>query len=95
MAKSKPVRIFAAHGVEAAIFENERDGQRQRVIRVTRRYSDAQGYHLTDRYFERDLANLELVVREARRYLTLRTITPRDVNQQGQNEDAATVDHTR
>jgi hypothetical protein len=47
------------------------------VIKLSRRYSDTQGYHRTNSFHERDLANAELVLHAARRYLTLNTITPR------------------
>ena len=78
---SRPLKEFASGSVRATIWENEREngGQkfRTQTVRVERRYRDESGnWQGTNGFRKSDLPSVELVVRKAFEFLTVREREP-------------------
>ena len=76
MESNKPVQVFKAGGVRAAIWENtiERDGKSVSVhsIQIDRTYKDGEEWKRTNRFRLNELARVELVARKAFEFLSLK-----------------------
>ena len=89
---AKPLKEFASGSVRATIWENEREKDNQKftthTVRVERTYKDQNGeWQSTNGFRKSDLPNVELVVRKAFEFLTMREREPQDeVN--GENPEA-------
>ncbi|KPL07045.1 hypothetical protein AMJ85_09755 [candidate division BRC1 bacterium SM23_51] len=88
---SKPLKEFASGSVRATIWENEHQKNDQRfttqTVRVERRYKDENGnWQGTNGFRKSDLLSVEVVVRKAFEFLTLREREPRDGNGGGNAE---------
>lgn len=80
---AKPLKEFASGAVRATIWENEREKDNQKftthTIRVERTYKDQSGeWQSTNGFRQSDLPNVELVVRKAFEFLTMREREPQD-----------------
>ena len=89
---SKPLKEFASSSVRATIWENERekDGQKftTHTIRVERTYKDQDdNWQATNGFRQSDLPNVELVVRKAFEFLTMRERQPRE-EENGESPEA-------
>lgn len=72
----KPVQLFKAGGVRAAIWMNtiERDGQSIPTysVQIDRTYKDGEEWKTTNRFGVNELAKVELLTRKAFEFLTLK-----------------------
>ena len=80
---TKPLKEFGSGSVRATIWENEREKDKQKftthTIRVERTYQDGNGeWQATNGFRKGDLPNVELVVRKAFEFLTMRERQPQD-----------------
>jgi len=78
---SKPVKEFACNAVRATIWLNERGSGDEKftthTVRVERRYKDDNGeWQGTNGFWKSDLPSVELVVRKAFEFLTMRQRDP-------------------
>jgi len=76
MSDKKPVKVFKAGGVKAAIWENtiKRDGKQIIVnsVQIDRTYMQGDEYKQTNSFNTQDLPKLDLVTRLAFEFLTMR-----------------------
>lgn len=76
MTGKKPIRVFAAGGVRAAIWENEieKNGQQltTHAVQVVRTYKDGDEFKSTSRFGLGDLPRVQLVAAKAFEFLSLR-----------------------
>ena len=81
---TKPIKQFASgQGVRAAIWQEERQKGNQKfnthTVRVERRYPDQNGeWKSTNGFRKNDLPHVELVVRKAFEFLSIREREPQD-----------------
>jgi len=80
---TKPLKEFASASIRAVIWENEREKNGQKftthTVRVERRYRDENSeWQGTNGFRKNDLPNVELVVRKAFEFLTMREREPQD-----------------
>ncbi len=72
----KPVQVFKAGGVRAAIWENtiERDGRSVPAysVQIDRTYKDGEEWKRTNRFRLSELPRVELVARKAFEFLSLK-----------------------
>jgi|GEM_PF-1721006 len=78
---AKPLKEFASASIRAVIWENEREKKGQKFIthtvRVERTYKDQNDeWQSTNGFRQSDLPNVELVVRKAFEFLTMREREP-------------------
>ena len=77
MEGNKPVQVFKAGGVRAAIWENtiEKDGQSIPTysIQIDRTYKDGDQWKRTSHFRLNDLAKVELVTRKAFESISLKS----------------------
>ena len=89
---TKPLKEFSSGSVRAAIWENNRDDGTDafitHTVRVERRYKDQDGeWQGTNGFRKNDLASVELVVRKAFEFLTMRERDPQD-EENGESPEA-------
>jgi len=80
---TKPLKEFASGSIRATIWENEREKDNQKftthTIRVERTYKDQDdNWQATNGFRQGDLPKVELVVRKAFEFLTMRERQPRE-----------------
>lgn len=80
---AKPLKEFASASIRAVIWENEREKKGQKFIthtvRVERTYKDQNDeWQSTNGFRQSDLPNVELVVRKAFEFLSMREREPQD-----------------
>ena len=77
MEGKKPLRVFKAGGVRAAIWENtiEKDGENRPVysIQIDRTYKDGEEWKTSNHFRLTELARVELVARKAFEFLSLKS----------------------
>ena len=76
MEKKKPVKVFKAGGIKAAIWENTVDRNGQQVVlhsvQIDRTYKDGEEFKHTNHFPERDLPKVQLVAAKAFEFLSLK-----------------------
>ena len=80
---ARPLKQFASGSVRATIWENERERGKQQftthTVRIERVYKDLNGeWQTTNGFNKNDLPNLELLVRKAFEFLSMREREPQD-----------------